>query len=109
MAGFLVRAYPAAVTTEWNVPKRAGKVFLDHNQNARAKNLAVAYSPRAKPGAPVSMPLHWDELERWYPTDWTIRTAPPRLAREGDVWAHILAAKHDLDALIGAGGATAPR
>jgi bifunctional non-homologous end joining protein LigD len=100
VAGFLTRAHPAAVTTEWQVPKRAGKVFLDHNQNARFKSLACAYSPRAKPGAPVSMPLAWDELERWYPTDWTVRTVPARLAAAGDAWARILDAKHDLDALI---------
>ncbi|MFN8584539.1 MAG: non-homologous end-joining DNA ligase [Dehalococcoidia bacterium] len=100
-ASFLIRAHPSAVTMEWAVPKREGKVFLDVNQNARFKNLAAAYSPRAKPGAPVSMPLRWDELEAVYPTDFTILTAPDRLRRVGDLWANILEAKHDLSALLG--------
>ena len=98
--GFLQQAHPQDVTTEWNVPKRAGKVFFDHNQNARFKNLAAPYSPRAKPGAPVSMPIRWEELGEVYPAQFTMRTAPERLARTGDVWADILCAKHDLRALI---------
>ena len=100
-AGFVIRAHPHEVTTEWAVPKREGKVFLDVNQNARFKNLATAYSPRAKPGAPVSMPLRWDEIESTYPTDFTILTAPDRIERVGDLWADILESKHDLSALLG--------
>ena len=72
------------------------------NQNGRGKSLAAAYSPRAKPGAPVSMPLRWDELESVYPTDYTILTAPARMAAIEDPWAHILEAKHDLSALLAA-------
>ncbi|MDP6606285.1 MAG: hypothetical protein QF664_08530 [Dehalococcoidia bacterium] len=100
LGGFLVRAYPREVTMEWSVEKRAGKVFFDANQNARIKNLASAYSPRAKPGAPVSMPLRWDELDDVYPTDFTILTAPDRIESAGDLWAGILDAKHDIRALI---------
>jgi len=85
---------------EWSIPKRAGKIFFDANQNARVKSLASAYSPRAKPGAPVSMPLRWDELDEVYPTDFTILTAPDRIAEVGDLWADILGAKHDIAALI---------
>ena len=47
---------------EWQTKNRVGKVFFDANQNARIKNMATAYSPRAKPGAPVSVPLRCDEL-----------------------------------------------
>ena len=101
MGAFLVRAHPREVTTEWSVEKRTGKVFFDANQNARIKNLAAAYSPRAKPGAPVSMPLRWDELGRVYPTDFTILNAHQRVAKVGDLWAHILDAKHDLSTLLG--------
>ena len=103
VGGLLVRAHPREVTTEWNIQKRRGMVFLDVNQNARIKNLAAPYSPRAKPGAPVSMPLRWDELDRVFPTDFTILTAPGRIAATGDLWAHILDAKHDLATLTGAG------
>ena len=81
---------------EWSIEKRAGKVLLDFNQNARIKNLAAPLSPRTKPGAPVSMPLRWSELGDIYPTEFTIRTAIDRLEEVGDPWARILEAKHDL-------------
>ena len=100
--GFLQRARPRDVTLEWSVDKRGGKIFVDVNQNARIKNLAAAFSPRPKPGAPVSMPLRWDELDEVYPTDFTILTAPARIAEVGDPWADILSHKHDLAALLGA-------
>ena len=100
LGGFLVQAHPRDVTVEWSVEKRAGKVFFDANQNARIKNLAAVYSPRAKAGAPVSMPLRWDELSEVYPTDFTILNAPARIEQRGDLWAGILDAKHDLQALL---------
>ena len=98
--GFLVAAHPRDVTMQWQVKDRVGKVFFDVNQNARIKNLAAPYSPRAKPGAPVSMPLRWDELPDVYPTDFTILTAPARIDERGDLWAHILEARHDLEVLL---------
>ena len=76
--------------------KRKGKIFLDHNQNVRGKTLASVYSPRPSPEATVSIPLRWDELEKAYPTDFTILTAPDRLAKVGDLWANILEAKIDI-------------
>ncbi len=101
---FLVAAHPNEVTMEWRTENRTGKVFFDANQNARIKNLASAYSPRAKPGAPVSMPLRWNDLEKVYPTDFTILTAPERITSTGDLWAHILEAKQDVGALLGLDG-----
>ena len=98
--GFLVRARPSEVTMEWSVEKRTGKVFFDANQNGRIKNIAAVYSPRAHPGAPVSMPLRWDELGDVYPTDFTILTAPARIEAVGDLWAGILDARHDLAAAL---------
>ncbi len=85
---------------EWAVKKRTGKVFLDHNQNVRGKTLASVYSPRPLAEAAISMPLRWDELGEIYPADFTILTAPDRLAQVGDLWAGILDAKHDLQAMI---------
>jgi len=93
---FLMREHPREITMEWTVQKRTGKVFFDHNQNARGKTLASVYSPRPTPEALVSMPLRWDELREVYPTDFTILTAPQRLAEVGDLWADILDAKRDL-------------
>ncbi len=97
---FVLQQHPREVTMEWTVEKRAGKVFLDHNQNVRGKTLASIYSPRVLPEAAVSMPLHWNELGEVYPSDFTLLTAPARLAAAGDLWADILEAKHDLRALL---------
>ncbi len=97
---FLLQAHPREVTMEWTVEKRPGRVFFDHNQNVRGKTLASIYSPRAMPEAAVSMPLRWDELGDIYPTDFTILTAPERLAQVGDLWADMLAAKHDIAGLL---------
>ena len=92
--------WPTEVTLEWSVQKRTGKIFFDYNQNSRGKSLAVPFSPRRHPAATVSMPIAWDELERVYPTDFTLRTAPDLLEKRGDPWAGILSAKQDLGALL---------
>jgi bifunctional non-homologous end joining protein LigD len=98
---FLVGAHPRDITMQWTVEKRTGKIFFDHNQNTRGKTLASIYSPRPSPQAAVSMPVRWDELRDIYPPDFTILTAPERLAKTGDLWANILNEKHDLGALLG--------
>lgn len=98
-AEFLARAHPKDVTLQWKTEDRRGRVFLDVNQNARIKNMAAPYSPRAKPGAPVSTPLRWEELGRVYPTDFTVETVPARLATIGDPWAEILEARQRLSTL----------
>jgi len=101
----LVAKRPREVTVEWSVPKRTGKIFMDYNMNVRGKTLNVAYSPRGEPGAPVSMPLTWEELAQAHPLDFRIDNAPERLARLGDRWADIQEAKQDLaKALQKAGG-----
>jgi bifunctional non-homologous end joining protein LigD len=98
------RAHPREVTVEWAVERRRGKIFFDYNQNSRGKSLAVPYSPRRHAAATVSTPLRWDEIEAVYPTDFTLRTVPDRLEREGDPWAGILDAKQDLGALLAGAG-----
>lgn len=97
---FLLRSRPRDLTMEWSAGKRAGKIFLDHNMNVMGKNMASVYSLRPLPGAPASAPLRWDELGGVYPSDFTIRSAPARLAETGDLWADILDAKHDLRRLL---------
>ena len=97
----LLSRRPKDVTMEWDTKKRTGKVFLDANQNARHKNLAVAYSPRAKPGAPVSMPLRWDQVGKVKAADFTMDTVPELLAANGDAWAKIYQSKQDLHELLG--------
>jgi bifunctional non-homologous end joining protein LigD len=77
------------VTMEWVVKKRPEKVFFDHNQNVRGKTLSGAYTVRAVPGAPVSMPFDWSELRTLYPTDFDLSTTPDRLSTRGDTWSEI--------------------
>jgi len=96
----LVKAHPKDVTTEWSVQKRTGKIFVDVNQNVRAKTVAAIFSPRSVAEAAVSVPLRWDEIGSVYPTDFTIRTASERLAEVGDPWADILESKKDLVAAV---------
>ncbi|MGH6887229.1 MAG: DNA ligase D, partial [Geminicoccales bacterium] len=93
----LMRLHPKDITLEWSVPKRTGKIFMDYNMNVRGKTLNVAYSPRGEPGAPVSMPLGWDELARAHPLDFRITNAAQRVARTGDAWHEALTSKQSLE------------
>lgn len=70
------RADPGATTLEWDISKRAGKVFLDANMNRAGASLAAAYSVRAAWSAPVSMPFPWEVLGTIQPSDFTIATVP---------------------------------
>jgi len=99
----LMRAHPKDITMEWAVEKRTGKIFIDYNMNVRGKTLNVAYSPRGVPGAPVSMPLTWEELEAAEPTDFTINNVPARLEKNGDRWHDVLEAKQSLTQAFGVG------
>ena len=93
----LMRLHPKDVTLEWSVPKRTGKIFMDYNMNVRGKTLNVAYSPRGAAGAPVSMPLAWEELEKAHPLDFRITNSPDYLAGRGDRWADALKLKQNLE------------
>jgi bifunctional non-homologous end joining protein LigD len=92
----LMRLHPKDITMEWSIPKRTGKIFMDYNMNVRGKTLNVAYSPRGAPGAPVSMPLTWDELEAAEPGHFTLRNVLSRLEKTGDRWHDVLSAKQSL-------------
>lgn len=76
------------VTMEWEISKRTGKVFIDHNMNRTGANIAAVCSVRPEPGAPVSTPLTWDEVAegKVRPHDFTIVTAHERFAA-GDLFA----------------------
>jgi bifunctional non-homologous end joining protein LigD len=93
----LLRRHPKDITLEWSVPKRTGKIFMDYNMNVRGKTLNVAYSPRGVAGAPVSMPLTWEELARAHPLDFRITNVGRRLAETGDRWRDALTRKQSLE------------
>ncbi|MWB98391.1 non-homologous end-joining DNA ligase [Agromyces seonyuensis] len=84
---------PDRVTTAWWKEERGERIFLDYNQANRDRTMAGAYSPRARPGAPVSCPVAWDELEGLDPSAFSVRTVPARLRERGDAWEGFAAAR----------------
>ena len=96
----ILKDHAIDVTMEWAVVRRTGKIFLDHNMNARGKTLASIYSPRVYPQGSVSMPIRWDELDDIYPSDFTMHNVPDLLQQRGDLWADILDRKNDLRKLL---------
>jgi bifunctional non-homologous end joining protein LigD len=100
------RIDPALATTAYIVEDRGGKVFLDSTR-AGGATVAAAYSPRLRPGLPVSFPVGWAELENVTPADFTVRTAPALLA-DGDPWAEAMPAPQTLPADLVAEGHEIP-
>jgi bifunctional non-homologous end joining protein LigD len=100
VAGAIARTHPGLATTEWTKAKRRG-VLIDSNQNGEGKTIATAYSVRPKPGAPVSTPVRWDEVnDSLDPGAFTMDAVLDRVAREGDLFDGVLTTKQSLtDAL----------
>jgi len=92
------RLDPTLATTAFMKEDRGGKVFLDSTRVGWA-TVVAAYSPRARPGVPVSFPVSWDDLDRVAPRDFTIHTAA-RLLGERDPWAEAMPAPQALDAAL---------
>jgi bifunctional non-homologous end joining protein LigD len=79
------------------IKDRKGKMYLDFLQNRPHATIAAAYSVRPKPGATVSMPLHWDEVKKGLKmSDFTILNAVERLESEGDIFKPVLGKGIDL-------------
>ena len=96
VAGALARAHPGLVTTEWVKEKRRG-VLVDANQNGPGKTNASVYSVRPRAGAPVSTPLRWEEVVSGLdPEAFTMEVVLDRVARDGDLFAGVLAGKQSL-------------
>ena len=89
---YLDARHPGAVTADKRLAARGGKVLIDYSQNAVGKSIVAPYSVRARPGAPVSTPLTWDEVRegRVRPGEFTLTTIPERLADRGDLFADLL-------------------
>ncbi|MEW6725765.1 non-homologous end-joining DNA ligase [Desulforudis sp. 1088] len=104
IAEFIVRICPFA-TIERIVSKRTGKVYVDYLQNTFGKAMAFPYSVRPRPGAPVSAPLRWEELERpaWRPDDFNMDSMPERLRTAGDLYEGFFDARSSLEGILALG------
>ncbi|MEW6472224.1 MAG: DNA polymerase ligase N-terminal domain-containing protein [Actinomycetota bacterium] len=89
------------VSWAWEKKDRQGLARLDYTQNAINKTLVAAWSPRPAPGAPISVPIDWDELDDpdLRPDRWTIHTACDRLADHGDPLAGLINREQELPSL----------
>ncbi|GAA2556360.1 DNA polymerase domain-containing protein [Pseudonocardia hydrocarbonoxydans] len=100
------RLDPSVATTAYIKEDRDGKVFLDSTRSFGA-TIVAAYSPRVRPGAPVSFPVTWDDLDAVTPADFTIRTALGLLG-DRDPWHDLMPAAQALPADLVAEGHTIP-
>lgn len=99
-AQIIETAMPEKVTLKRPVGERYGKVYIDYLQNSPGQTIVAVYSVRARPGAPVSMPISWDELDSVKPDCWNIKTAPERLEEKGDLFEPCLYQKQKIDRLL---------
>ena len=96
----LERRRPDLITSAWWKEERGRRVFIDYNQNAPHKTVFGAWSVRARPGAQVSAPVAWDELDTIHPDELTTTTVPDRLTAKGDPWERIDAEPQSLVPLL---------
>ena len=98
VAKILVKRDPNNLTLEFSKADRGGRILVDTGRNGYSATFAAAYAVRAKPGAPVSAPCTWEEIERGEagPRTFTLRTMGARIAESGDLWAAMLRGKFSL-------------
>lgn len=97
----LEESFPEKATTERNINRRHGKVYLDYLQNIKGKTIIAPYSPRPRKGAPVSCPITWEELEKGITPDmFNIKNMPQRLKQRGDIFKYTLIEKQRIDKWI---------
>jgi DNA primase len=96
----LERRRPELITAAWWKEERGERVFIDYNQNAPHKTVFGAWSVRARPGAQVSAPVGWDEIDEIHPDELTIATVPGRLAAQGDPWEGMNEQPQSLEPLL---------
>jgi bifunctional non-homologous end joining protein LigD len=102
VAGAIARTNRGLATTEWTKSKRRG-VLIDANQNGEGKTIASVYSVRPRPGAPVSTPLRWEEVnEKLDPLAFTIETVRERIRKHGDLFDGVLTTKQRLTEALNA-------
>jgi bifunctional non-homologous end joining protein LigD len=102
VAGAIARTHRGLATTEWTKSKRRG-VLIDSNQNGEGKTIASVYSVRPRPGAPVSTPLRWDEVnEQLDPSAFTMGVVLERIRKHGDLFEGVLTTRQRIDKALSA-------
>jgi bifunctional non-homologous end joining protein LigD len=101
LSRLIAQTAPELVSWEWSKRARGGRARLDYTQNAINRTLVAPYSARPGPGAPVSAPIRWEELDDpdLRPNQWTIFTIEERLRQVGDLFAAGLELEQRLPAL----------
>jgi bifunctional non-homologous end joining protein LigD len=91
LGAVLVKRHPDALTQEFIKADRGGRILVDTGRNGYGATFAAVYAVRPKPGAPVSAPCTWDEIERRAvsPRSFTLRNMARRVDEKGDLWADI--------------------
>ena len=102
VARIVVQRIPESATVERVVRRRKPhEVYVDYLQNIKGKTVASVYSPRPRPGAPVSTPLKWEEFKRPIDTNaYTIKTIFKRLVKFGDLFEKALSDRQDISAFL---------
>jgi bifunctional non-homologous end joining protein LigD len=91
VAALLIQRDPAHLTQEFSKAERGERIYVDTGRNGYSATFAAVYAVRARPGAPVSAPCSWGELERGEvtPQSFTLRSMAERIAAVGDLWSDV--------------------
>jgi bifunctional non-homologous end joining protein LigD len=92
VAAIMIERRPDALTQAFAKADRDGRIYIDTGRNRAGATFAAPYTLRPKPGAPVSAPCTWDEIESGavHPQTFTLRTMSARIAEVGDLWQELL-------------------
>lgn len=98
VGALMVARHPDALTQEFSKADRGGRILVDTGRNGYGATFAAAYAVRARPGAPVSAPCTWAEIERGDvgPRTFTLRKMVPRVAQAGDPWSDLWSRRQSL-------------
>ena len=102
VADQIVAQSPEAFTANQSKRARRGRIYIDYLRNSRGATAIGAYSPRARPGAPVATPLSWDDVENGVKPDaFTVATVPSRLKKlKSDPWTEMPKLRQSISARV---------